>query len=163
MEPREGFVSLLTGVLLLRHSLEYGGTRVSVRAIMSLLTLNDTAVREQGSQLVGECSQSRQPLDSLPTALGSAVADSVAASVSIEEAAAYLKLTPRHVLELAKLGLLPSVKTGEAARRIRSKDLLHYARQREQLRNADRECPLSGVWDEPRFEHLYATALNVSQ
>jgi len=80
-------------------------------------------------------------------------------TVSLAEAADYLERTPEEVIDLTKVRLLASVQQG-GERRIRYRDLIAYRRRFEELREEERNCPLSRIWDEPRVQELYLPELN---
>jgi|GEM_PF-1086996 len=62
--------------------------------------------------------------------------------VGLDEAAAFLQVPHEHALELIKLRLVPSLRSGEAYF-IRFGDLLEYHRKRELRRAQSRKSPLS--------------------
>jgi len=66
--------------------------------------------------------------------------------VSLEEAAAFLEISPKHALELTKIGLLPCLKSGEE-RYVRFGDVVEYQRERESRRQEELDDPLEAARD----------------
>jgi len=66
--------------------------------------------------------------------------------VSLEEAAAFLEITPTHALELTKIGLLPCLKSGDECY-VRFGDVVEYQRERESRRQRERASPLDKIRD----------------
>jgi len=66
--------------------------------------------------------------------------------VSLEEAAAFLEISPKHALELTKWGRLPCLKSGDECY-VRFGDVVEYQRERESRRQRERASPLDKVRD----------------
>jgi len=75
-------------------------------------------------------------------------------TVSLEEAADYLKSTPERVLGLTKIGLLPHLEQG-GSRRIRLGDLFAFRRRSDELLERSRKSALSRFFSDLRADGLY--------
>jgi len=78
----------------------------------------------------------------IPAVAMTAQASATEETVSLEEAADFLKSTPERVLGLTKIGLLPHVEQ-EGSRRIRLSDLFAFRRFEEERAERSRNSPLS--------------------
>jgi len=75
-------------------------------------------------------------------------------TVSLEEAADFLKATPERVLGLTKIGLLPHV-AQEGTRRIRLSDLVAFRRFEEERAEHSKNSPLSRFFADLHADGLY--------
>jgi len=67
-------------------------------------------------------------------------------TVSLEEAAAFLDIPLKHIVELTKVGFLPYLKRGDACF-IRFGDVLEYQRERDIRRREESKSPLGKIRD----------------
>jgi len=75
-------------------------------------------------------------------------------TVSLEEAADFLKATPERVLGLTKIGLLPHLEQ-EGTRRIRLSDLVAFRRRSDELLERSRKSALSRFFADLHADGLY--------
>jgi|GEM_PF-1967235 len=117
----------------------------------AVLELSDADTERIAARVV-ELLEKRLP------AVGAAAQESPAANapetVSLEEAADFLKATPERVLGLTKIGLLPHVEQ-EGARRIRLSDLVAFRRRSDELLERSRKSALSRFFADLHADGLY--------